>query len=180
MALKITRPERTVQLCTDAALRADWEAAEAALIDARKDTARDRLVGNSEVGRLSEEVRRLEDAMRDSIVHFRLRALPRSKWAELIAGNPPAEDASEADRRFGANMVAFFDAAIPESIVAVTDHAGEPVEFDPVAEWSDLADEMTDKQHSDFVDAVFVLNRGTVDIPFSRAVSSRPQDSSQS
>ena len=179
MALKITRPERTVQLCTDAALRADWEAAEAALIDARKESVRDRLTGNADVTRLAEEVRRLEDAMRESIVHFRLRALPRSKWAELIAANPPAEDASEADKRFGANMVAFFDAAIPASIVAVTDHAGELVEFDPDTEWDGLADEMTDKQHSDFVDAVFVLNRGTVDVPFSRAASVRPPASSE-
>jgi hypothetical protein len=40
------------------------------------------------------------------------------------------------------------------------------------AEWAELLDEkLTDRQFSDLTDAAWFLNRGEVDIPFSRAAS---------
>lgn len=167
MSLTIKRPERVVPLCLDASLQAEWEQAEADLIQARKAPTGDRLTGNSDVTRLAEKVRDLESQMLAEVVHFRLRALPRSEWAQILASNPPTDSAD--DKAFGANKVAFFDEVIPASVVAVT-KGDEPVDFTP-ADWPALADEMTDRQWSDFADAVFVLNRGTVNPPLSRVAS---------
>lgn len=174
--LAVKRPEKVVPLCLDASLQADWEEAEKALTDARKATAGDRLTGQAEATRLAAEVKRLEDAMLAEVAHFRLRALPRSKWAELLATNPPTDDAD--DKAFGANKAGFFEAVIPASIVEVK-RGDEVLEFDPEADWSDLADDMTDRQYSDFADAVFVLNRGEVSVPFSRAASQVSRRSSE-
>lgn len=167
MSLTIKRPEKVVPLCLDASLQAEWEQAEADLIQARKAPTGDRMTGNADVTRLAERVRDLESQMLAEVVHFRLRALPRSQWAQILAANPPTDSAD--DKAFGANKAAFFDEVIPASVVGVT-RGDEPVEFDP-ADWSALADEMTDRQWSDFADAVFTLNRGTVSVPFSRAAS---------
>lgn len=179
MPIRIKRPERTVELCTDAALQADWEAAEKALAEARKTPAQT-MGGAGEANKLAEQVRQLEGAMRESVVRFRLRALPRSEWVAIHARHKAGKDASEADKQFGAKMETFFEEVIPKSVVAVTDHAGDPIEFDAEAEWGPLADDMTERQYSDFCNAVFNLNRGEVSVPFSRAASRRTPASSES
>lgn len=168
MALSIKRPERTVDLCLDASVQADWEQAERDLVEARQRPSQS-LVGNTDVTRLAEKIRGLEEAMRESVVHFRLRALPRSEWAAILARHPAGDD--EMDKRFGADRASFFEEVIPASIVGVTDNEGESVKFDPTKEWGDLADNMTDRQYSDFVDAALILNRGEVNTPFSPAAS---------
>lgn len=176
MSLSIKRPERTVDLCTDASVQADWEQAERELAAVRQRPAVS-IAGNG-ASALAERVRGLEQRMRESMVHFRLRALPRSEWAAILSRHPAGDD--EMDKRFGADRAAFFEDVIPASIVAVTDTEGEPVEFDPATEWTPLADEMTDRQYSEFVDAALVLNRGEVNVPFSRAASRIRPDSSES
>lgn len=176
MTLTIKRPEKVVPLCLDASLQAEWERAEADLVQARKAPATDRMTGNADLTRLAERVQELERAMLAEVVHFRLRALPRADWSRILAANPPRPDNAD-DKTFGANKGAFFDAVIPESIVAVT-KGDVPVEFNP-DDWSTLADDMTDRQYSDFADAVFILNRGTVSVPFSRAASSVNRASSE-
>lgn len=166
--LTIKRPFRDVSLRLDASLQVEWEKAEADLIKARKANA-DRLA-SSEVARLAGEVQALEAQMLASdVAVFRLQAVSRSKWAEVIAAHPA--DASNAeDAAFGADRAAFFDDMIPLSIVGVTQD-GEPVEFDVETDWDPLADEMTDWQYSQFIEAVYVLNRGAVSVPFSQAAS---------
>lgn len=173
----IKRPERLAPLCLDASLQADWEAAEAALTQARKAPPSAMMVGGSEVTALALVVTELEAKMLAEVVQFRLRAVPRSQWAEILAAHPP-KPGNEEDKAFGADKGAFFDEVILKSIVGVT-RADEPVDFDPVKDWPALADEMTDRQYSDFADAVFILNRGTVSVPFSRAASLTNRDSSE-
>lgn len=175
--LSIKRPERVVPLCLNAALQAEWEQAEKSLAEARRRPAGDRLTGNAGAATLAEAVRDLEAQMLADVVHFRLRALPRSEWAKRLAAHP-AKDDDPSDKAFGADKAGFFDDVIPASIVGVT-RGDEPVDFDPATDWSDLADEMTDRQYSDFADAVFMLNRGEVSVPFSRAASSMSRASSE-
>lgn len=175
--LTIKRPERVVLLCLDASLQAEWEQAEQDMIDARKGAQGDRLTGNSEATVLAEAVRAIEEQMLAQQVKFRLRALPRSDWARLLAENP-ADPTNADDVQFGGNKAAFFDAVIPESIVAVEDHEGVAVDFDPQTDWTPLADEMTDRQYAEFVEVVFALNRGSVSVPFSQAASRLSRGSS--
>lgn len=174
--LTIKRPYRDVTLRLDASLQAEWETAEAALIAARKKNS-DRLA-SAEVSRLAGTVQELEARMLASdVAVFRLQAVSRSLWAEVIAQHPPKKDDPE-DTAFGADRAAFFDAIIPQSIIGVT-QGGEPLEFDVADEWEQLADEMTDWQYSQFIEAVFVLNRGAVSVPFSQAASRLSQGSSE-
>lgn len=173
-SLKITRPEKIVPLCLDAALRAEWEKAEAELQSPARGVADDRLVsGKSDAARRVQEI---EQRMTESSVVFRLRAMRRSEWAERIAANPP-RDGEDDDKQRGYSTETFFDDVIARSIVDVT-RDGEPVEFDPEADWSPLADEMTDRQYSDFADVVFILNRGEASVPFSHRASRILRDSS--
>ncbi|WP_353707604.1 hypothetical protein ABRQ22_17235 [Cellulosimicrobium sp. ES-005] len=177
MALTIRRPEKTVPLCLDAALQADWEQAEEDLRRAQQEPGDDRLVGNAKASSLARRVRELESKMLADTVHFRLRALSRSEWAKFVAKHPPREG-DDLDKAQGINREAFFEDVIPESIIAVT-RADTPEDFDPGDDWGPLADEMTDRQYSDFAQAVFLLNRGEVSVPFSRAASRLSRDSSE-
>lgn len=167
---KISLPEKTVQICLDANLQAEWEAAERALTDARKSVAGDaRMVGEGGVlTEAAQKVRDLEEQMAASTLTVRLRALRRADWVGLLSGHPPTEE--QADRAFGANRETFFAAAIPASIVGAEQH-GEPVDFDVDEDWPDLADGMTDFQYNKFAQAVLELNRSDVSVPFSVAAS---------
>jgi len=187
--LNIKRPETTVKLCLDMSLRADWERLDEQLREARKATTGDRLAGNTEANRLAEEIRELEQQMQAETVTFRLRAIPRTEWGALIAEHPAGD--SEEDKKIGFNRATFFDALLarvddPEAkppttatIREVTRHDGEPVEFDPAADWVPLADEMTDQQYSEIATAAFMLNRGKVSVPFSLVASKMTQDSDE-
>ena len=177
MALKITRPEKIVTLCTDAALQAEWEQANEALINAPREVQDDRLNGGNSQTKLAMAVQDVEARMLASTVKFRLQGLRRSEWSERVAANAPRKD-SEDDKARGYNTETFYDDVIIRSIVEVTQD-GEPVEFDPASEWEPLADEMTDRQYAQFAEAVWTLNRGEVSVPFSRSASRALRGSSE-
>ena len=167
---KISLPERTVDLCLDGQAQADWEAAEAALADARKASVQDaRMAGSPAVDQAARHVREVEERMAGSVLTFRLRAMRRADWAALLIKHPPADDAP-ADQRFGANRETFFADAIPSSVVAVT-QGGDVVDFDVASDWGELAESMTDWQYNQFAEAVLQLNRSEVSVPFSAHAS---------
>ena len=177
MALKITRPEKIVNLCTDAALQAEWEQANEALINAPREVQDDRLNGGNSTATLARAVQDVEQRMLASTVKFRLRGLRRSEWSERVAANAPREG-NDDDKARGYNTDTFYDDVISRSIVEVTQD-GEPVDFDPLTEWEPLADEMTDRQYAQFAEAVWNLNRGEVSVPFSRSASRALRSSSE-
>lgn len=158
-------PERTVQLCLRGDLAAEHEALEARLAAARQQNSGS-LAGNPEASRLAADIRALEELMAESTVEFRLRALPRRKWAALVVKHPARTD--DAGRvldsdRLGVNVDAFMEAALHQCIV-------EPVLTEE--EWAGFVDEgMTDAQYEQLTDAVWALNRREVDVPFSLAAS---------
>lgn len=178
MALKITRPEKIVSLCTDAALQAEWEQANSDLINSVRESGDGRLVGGGSKAALARKVQEVEQEMLKSTARFRLRARNRNEWATLAAEHPPRPDNAD-DKARGVNTETFFDAVIMASIVDVTQD-DETVEFDPATEWAPLADEMTDAQWAQFAEAVWQLNRGEVSVPFSRSASRALRGSSES
>lgn len=171
MSIVIKRAESIIEFCTDLAVRAEWEAANEALLEAR--TRRGERWASKDVSELATKVTELEAQMESSVLLFRLRAVPRKDWQEAVSANPPRPE-NEGDEAMGVDVSSFFDALLGSvgTIVSVTEKtSGDVVDFDPVADWKPLADEMTDGQYGEFAQKVFELNRGVTSRPFSPTAS---------
>lgn len=119
---------------------------------------------------LEEQLRAIEAEMQDSIVSFRLRALPRSKrsgddrltWNELGALHPPRVSDGIMDARDriggGVNVDTFPEPLVKASVV-------EPDDITE-ADWPGLLAGLTQGQFDNLVSVAWELNRGEVDVPF--------------
>lgn len=170
MSITVTRPETTVEFCTNIALRSEHERAVAAVKAAQQAAQSDaRETGSVAVREAAERVQALEAEMRSSTLTFTIRGLRRKAWIEFVESNPPREG-NERDKQLGINVSAL-DTAIAQSIVAVKAPDGSDAPFDPASEWVDLADEMTNGQWSDFATAVITVNHEVRSAPFSPLAS---------
>lgn len=157
-------PEKTVPVCLRGDLVADFEAADRELEQAQKKPASS--LAGSGTGVLVERLESLEAEMAGHTYVFRLRAMPRHVWRELMAAHPPrkGEDGELVmeDRLTGANRLTVFEPLVRASIV-------DPELTDE--QFADLIGKLTDRQFEDLTSAAWDLNQGSVDIPFSRAAS---------
>lgn len=158
-------PERTVALCMRADLVADHEELHRRLAEAAG-MASGSLAGNGVAQALAADIQALEALMAESIVDFRLRALPRGAWAALVAAHPPrvgGDGLTAAADIAGYNADTFAAAALRACVVAP--------ELDDET-WSHLVDEaLSDGQYEQLTEAMWQLNRSGVSVPFSRAAS---------
>lgn len=163
-------PERTVEICLRGDLVAEHEEAERQLEQAQRAQG-DSLAGNG-AGAIAERIEALEAEMREASYTFRLRALSRPAWRDLLKEHPPrrGEDGEmlQPDGALGIDSETFFAAMIRACLVdpALT-----------VGQWSELEQALTDRQFDTLSDAAWALNRREVDIPFSRAASRMRQAS---
>ncbi|HEY9414795.1 MAG TPA: hypothetical protein VIQ30_08570 [Pseudonocardia sp.] len=157
------RPEKTVSICFRGDLRAEFEAVEAQLQQMeRTDLVAPSLASGGPRRQLAERLEELRQEMIDGSVEFRLRGVGRRAWTQLMADHPPRPDADE-DRGLGLNADTFFHALIRTSTV-------EPALSD--VQWDTLLDDtLTSSQFQALADGAWVVNRGSVDIPFSPAAS---------
>jgi hypothetical protein len=166
-------PERSVPVCLQADLVAEFETAERDLAEAQRNT-RDSLAAGTKVRELSERIEALRARMLEHTIDFRLRAMPRPQWRKLLAEHPPRKNTADGsvvddDILLGINSETFFDALLHASVV-------EP-ELDD-EDWSLLLDEkLTDAQWGTLTNAAWSLNRKDVDVPFSSAASKTPASS---
>lgn len=163
-------PETVVPVVLRADLAAERETLQRQLEEARE--RRGNSLAGSGTAELEERIRAITEEMRDSIVEFRLRALPRSRrpgdhrpsFAELKAQHPPREADGEMNR---ADMMAGFinSETFPDPLVR------HSIVDPPLTEedWEQL--ELSQGQFDELVTAAWVLNAGKVDIPFSSAGS---------
>lgn len=164
--LAAARPaERTVPLCLRGDLVAEFEDLDRQLEQARR-SAGDSLAAGSDVVVISQQLEALRAQMQAATKTFRLRALPRRQWRELVAAHPPRRDDNgkplESDT-IGVNADSYFDAVIRASVVEPK-LTGE--------QWTRLLDEvLSDRQFDQLADAAWGLNRRDVEVPFSRAAS---------
>lgn len=163
--------ERTVQLCLRGDLVVEFEELERDLETARK-SAGDSLAGGSDVVVVSQQIEELRERMKTATKTFRLRALPRRQWRDLVAAHPPrrGEDGKVVDSdAIGVNADTYFETIIRACTV-------EPQLSDE--QWTRLLDEvLTDRQFDTLSDAAWGLNRRDVEVPFSRAASRILQNS---
>lgn len=164
MKLEVKRPEKVVEFCLDGELYAEYQAAKDDLDVSRRKALADKRLADPTLA-LARDVVELGEKIRSESVKFLIRGLPRKRWGTLTAENP-AREGNQIDKGYGFNLEAVMLEAIPESIVSVSKD-GEPVEFDPAADWEATAEDMTDIQYEDFVIAVLSVNRGRQEVPFS-------------
>jgi hypothetical protein len=163
MLAEAALPETVVPVCLRGDLAADHELAERELEQAQK-AATDSLAGNG-AAEIAERIEGIEGQMREHSYDFRLRALPRREWRELVAAHPARRDENNKildEDSMGVDSSTFFDAMIRACLV-------DP-ELDD-AEWEALNAALTDRQFDDLSSAAWGLNRREIDIPFSRAAS---------
>jgi hypothetical protein len=104
--------------------------------------------------------------MRGNTYPIRLRALPGRTFRAFKAEYPPRLDAegkaNELDAAFGFNTDAGFEPLVRRSIV-------DPELTD--AEFAEFMTKLTDSQFDALAAAAYRLNKGDIDVPFSRAAS---------
>ena len=177
MALEIKRPERLVEICLDGTLVAEYEALEAELEDARRNALSDRRM-NSPVNKLEERKAELYKAQEEDTIVFKIRALPRGKWSEVIDENPPRKG-NVADENLGYDIDAGTNAvmATEGTIVEVT-KLGEPIEF-TADDWARISPDLSDGQWQEFQNAVMSANVSKPRVPFSQSGFKLMQDSAK-
>lgn len=163
-------PETVVPVVLRADLAAEREQLQRDLDEARERGATS--LAGAGTAELEQRLRQVSEEMRDSVINFRLRALPRSRrpgdhrpsFTELKAQHPPREkdgDMLREDVLAGfINSETFPDPLVRHSIV-------DP----PLTEedWEQL--ELSQGQFDELVTAAWVLNQGKVDVPFLSAGS---------
>jgi len=164
-------PETVVHLCMRGDLMAEVAmlTAELRRVEAK---STDSLAGSG-VGPLVEQIEAIQQEMREHTYPVRLRALSRPAWNALAKAHPPRVDAEgdilPEDRAAGGlNQV-----EIREPLVRMSMVDPELTE----SQWQDFNARITDAQFEDLATAAWNLNRGSVDIPFSRAALQKIRDS---
>ncbi|HEX5543679.1 MAG TPA: hypothetical protein VFX60_19350 [Micromonospora sp.] len=157
------RPEATVPVCLAGDLVAEHEELDRQLQAQRAD-GDGGIEGDSRAW-LAEQIRALEERMREDTYPFRLRALRRPEFKALLAACPPRRTESgevdERDAGRGFDIDALYERLVPASII-------DP---EPGPDLDAVLAELTDGQFVELGNAAFFLNRGSVDVPFSRAAS---------
>lgn len=161
-------PERTTHICLAADLVGAWEALEQQRTElVRGDSLTDPAV------QIKQEQEKLRSEMAESTVTFTLRALPRRQWRDLYAAHPPRKEPDgsilQRDRVLGINYESFFNALLKASIVSP--------ELDEETLDLLLDERLTDRQWEGLTDVAWNLNRGPVNVPFSRDDSPNPPNS---
>lgn len=155
-------PERTVPLVLRGDLIAEYDALSTAFD--RADTTITEDVTDTGVSRqalaVAERMEALREEIAGSIATFRMRALPRKRWRELIKANPPQEgDPADVDEEsFVLGMIAaccLEPQMTEEQATALRDDA------------------LTDGQWQELANAAWALNKNMVEVPLSIAAASR-------
>jgi hypothetical protein len=165
------RREGTVPICFAGDLVAQYEA-----LDAQRRRAElsggDSLAGSG-ASVIQAQMDELREQMQESTVDFRLRAVSRRRWTELVAAHPPRKDADgnvvRRDMVVQVHYEAFFDALIPESLI-------EP-QLDGETLRLLLDEQLTFAQYEELTTLAWNLNLSNVSVPFSPAASPSPPNS---
>jgi hypothetical protein len=135
--------------------------------DKAKIAASDSLAGGA-VAELDAQIAATLEAMEDATITLVLKALPRPEFRALIDKHPPRKDAEgnpshTRDERIGLAYEPFFDDLLR---VSIAEPAIAPHDLSTL-----LDDLLTDGQWDELTTVAWNLNRQTVSVPFSPAVS---------
>lgn len=156
-------PEDTVAVCTRLDLVAQWRQLGQELAATRLQAAADPRLAGDGTGDLLQRMEALREQVEAATVTFRLRALSRKRWLDLVERHP-ARPAEEEDVRMGVNRDTFLPALIRASTVSpeLTDETWTAL-LDPDGEL------LTTQQWRQLWRACWNLNMQQADLPFSVA-----------
>lgn len=153
-------PENTVSICLRGDLVAEFERLDRLRAEQER-VVTDSLAGSG-VRQIAEQMEALRTEMAGHVMVFRLRALTRPRWRDLMLRHPP-RDGHKVDTFLGVNEDTFFASLLRECTI-------EPTLDDD--DWTMLLTErFTDQQWDTLTTAAWNLNRKGVDVPFSLAAS---------
>lgn len=166
------RPERTIELCLRGDLVAEYED-----LLRRRDEEADKPDTDSLDGgplpTIAAQLQTLRETMRDSSMVFRMRALPRKRFRELVDRHPPrkGEDGApvDVDAAFGVSLATLPDPLIRACLVAPALTEDQLTQI--------LDEILSDRQYDELFTAAWSVNRATVDVPFSSAASAATRNS---
>jgi hypothetical protein len=159
-----TLPTRSIPLCLNAELQAEYEESERQLDESIK-KAPDSLAGNG-AGAIADRMNALREQMMADTWDFRVKAVPRRRFTALMAEHPPTE--GNADEKSQGYSDTLFDALIRECTVEPKLDADD---------WAELLGDdshdgkLSNAQFTLLSNAAWLVNRRDIDVPFSHAVS---------
>lgn len=163
---------RTVPICLRGDLVAEFEELERKLAEVlAKASASTSMEGGLEHVEIVERIEALREEMKSATHVFVLRQLPGKDYRKLKLSHPPRlgddNEVIDQDRVMDANVD-----SLAEPLLRAC--CADPVIDDEV--WAEI-EELSDRQYDDLVNVAFLVNRGRVDVPFSRAASALLQSS---
>ena len=176
--LSLKRPTRSVAICLDGDLLAEYEELNRELVEERRAAVTDKRVNNPELRKLEKRHAELYEAQAENTAEFKLRALRRDEWDALKDQNPPRKD-NEEDKQLGYNPDALVDAVMAaDGVIESVTLAGELVDF-TAKDWAELSKDMTEAQYFEFQKAVIELHSQNRAVPFSSAGYAKTQRSGE-
>jgi hypothetical protein len=149
--------EKTVTVCLAGDLQAEFERLEAQLAKATKDAWQASSLASATPGQeIAQQLADLQVQMTDAEVTFRLRALGRRAWSDLVVAHPSEKPDLAYD---------------PETFSVALVSA---CSIDPkmtVEEVDDLFETLNNGQVQELIDGAFEVNSGATQVPFSLAAS---------
>jgi hypothetical protein len=161
-----TLPTRTVSLCLAGELVDEIERLERELAAAKKPTSLGEMPAKLVIG---EQIKALQEQMRESTAEFHLRAMGARRWTRFWGGLP-ARSEHETLAAWDERVFPFYAELVAKSCVdpeMTTAQVEELTELINGSAWNELALACID------------LNSGAVDIPNSAAVSALTENSEQ-
>lgn len=172
----------TFRFCADPDLVTAYEDAQTRLADAAARDAQ-KFSGGSAAA-VQAELNELLEQMAESTVTLVLQALPRRKYRALVDAHPPRAGADgkilPRDERVNVDYDGFFNALARECILGADDGDGGVEELPEDVVDLLIEDQLSDGQWDELTTKCNLLNRVTVDVPFSPAGSPSRRRSSAS
>lgn len=164
-----TRPQMVVPICVRGDLTSEIYSLDAQLVEIGKktlDTLDTRLTGDPDAKRIAERIKELEAEAKRYTINVTVGALPKIKWAELVAKHPAKTKGAEFDD-------SIYNDAVPACIIdpEMTPEQTEKFLNGVVGEDGEQQGGLSQGQWDELAGAVHALNAGDGAVPFSRLAS---------
>lgn len=159
-------PRRSVEICLRGDLTARFEELERELAAVVERPESQSIEDEPEALRIAREIEAVRAEMQEHSYTFVVQALPRPAYQSLKSEHPPRQndegEIRQEDAVLDANYDTFLEPLLRASLV-------DP-EMDE-ATWAELVGKLSENQYNSLINAAYMVNKGGISVPFSRAAS---------